>query len=441
MRVMQKFKGKVRLTVAAFCFAALVTLLLFALNKYVSVEKMRNSLQYRTDLYGQQIRETLQLQMQKANIAAGMAQVSPQDSSWFSEAGLWLNGDLGHGVVCLNLIHGQDVYSYPAPLAKGVQDDVYFQNEFQRTYRAALKRRELVQSAPFRLSDGSQMMLGMVPVMLYNRRNNDFDIWGVSCVTIRLPEVFKEIPFAKLTADGYVYILRDKDGEIVDKTGDELSSPVVTEIDVTGGSWQLAVAPANGWVQWHLWLLEYLESLGPAIFFALVVYGYMALKEQRTFFRHLAYTDYLTKLYNRSFLYRRLDRLCQDEDEHFLLCYLDLNGFKKINDTYGHAMGDLLICRTGERILACLHDLDEVYRMGGDEFVILLRHGGLQEWQNRLEKIESMTAEPVEVNQDVFVRASASIGMALYPQNSRDPDELLKQAERRMAEAKRRYDM
>jgi len=95
--------------------------------------------------------------------------------------------------------------------------------------------------------------------------------------------------------------------------------------------------------------------------------------------------------------------------------YIDLNDFKPINDTHGHAIGDAVLCQVADRMKKCVRDSDTVSRIGGDEFSILLSNIENQEGCKILvEKIKRSIAEPI-IEGGVTVKITASIGIAAFP--------------------------
>jgi diguanylate cyclase (GGDEF)-like protein len=154
---------------------------------------------------------------------------------------------------------------------------------------------------------------------------------------------------------------------------------------------------------------------------------------------HQAHYDTLTGLPNR-LLFR--DRMSQelasaaDGRQRGALLYVDLDHFKKINDTVGHSAGDQLLQIVAQRLRACVKDVDTVARLGGDEFTIILRSVGTAESVQRVASrvIESLQ-EAVNIGgRDHFVRAS--IGITLFPDDANALDELMRNADLAMYRAK-----
>lgn len=157
---------------------------------------------------------------------------------------------------------------------------------------------------------------------------------------------------------------------------------------------------------------------------------------------HEALHDPLTGLPNRRMLTMRLydayARACRNHMPLAVL-FIDLDGFKPINDTYGHAAGDEVLKAVAVRLLAVVRQTDTVARLGGDEFVVVLQETGSRssviEVTNRI--LESV-AEPVEVGStSVVVRASIGIAHAVEPSNEESAEDLLDAADLAMYEAKR----
>ncbi|HWJ94595.1 MAG TPA: EAL domain-containing protein, partial [Telluria sp.] len=154
---------------------------------------------------------------------------------------------------------------------------------------------------------------------------------------------------------------------------------------------------------------------------------------------HQANYDELTGLPNRHMFLDRLRHAMRKADREggFLaLLFLDLDRFKEVNDQLGHAMGDLLLAETAQRIAACVRASDTIARLGGDEFTVIL--GGLDR-VNHVERIAGSVvaalARPFDLNGDK-AEVSASVGIALYPADARHVEDLLARADQAMYAAK-----
>jgi diguanylate cyclase (GGDEF)-like protein len=124
-------------------------------------------------------------------------------------------------------------------------------------------------------------------------------------------------------------------------------------------------------------------------------------------------------------------------EEKLALMFLDLDKFKPVNDTYGHAVGDALLVAVANRIKSLLRESDTVGRVGGDEFVILLHPVvSVDDVTLVAEKIRHALAQTFDLL-DQRISISASIGVALYPQHGRDEINLARAADRAMYKAKR----
>ncbi|MFW6193309.1 MAG: putative bifunctional diguanylate cyclase/phosphodiesterase [Gemmatimonadota bacterium] len=154
---------------------------------------------------------------------------------------------------------------------------------------------------------------------------------------------------------------------------------------------------------------------------------------------HLAYHDGLTGLPNRSFLSRLLERSisrARRYDRRLAVLFLDLDRFKKINDTLGHEAGDHLLREVADRLESTLRDSDTVARMGGDEFVVLVPE--LEDEAQAAEvagKMLDVLREPLDLLGQKF-HVTGSIGISLYPADGEDEQTLMKNADIAMYEAK-----
>ncbi|MGG7603284.1 bifunctional diguanylate cyclase/phosphodiesterase [Massilia sp. BKSP1R2A-1] len=162
------------------------------------------------------------------------------------------------------------------------------------------------------------------------------------------------------------------------------------------------------------------------------------LAEQRI--RHLAHHDDLTGLPNRSLLRDRLGQAIRDAERKggsVGLAFIDLDGFKLVNDGLGHNAGDELLKVVGARMGRCLRRNDTLARFGGDEFVILLPDLSSDPLALTplLEKVRQAVTEPVEV-EGQEVQVSCSMGVVLYPRDGQDANTLMMNADAAMYRAK-----
>lgn len=153
----------------------------------------------------------------------------------------------------------------------------------------------------------------------------------------------------------------------------------------------------------------------------------------------LAYHDQLTDLPNRHLFNDRLSvemKHALRRDEKIALLFIDLNGFKGVNDRYGHKFGDLLLGRVAVRMKQTIRDSDTVARLGGDEFTLLLTDVRSQAMCKALvDKIIEAICKPYLI-QDVLVEVGASIGVACFPDDATTEQELLSLADKAMYRSK-----
>ena len=155
---------------------------------------------------------------------------------------------------------------------------------------------------------------------------------------------------------------------------------------------------------------------------------------------HQANHDPLTGLPNRKQFHERLSQAieCANMNEQMVgLLFLDLNGFKAVNDTLGHNIGDLLLKLVAQRLQGCLRGSDTVSRLGGDEFTVILPGIPGQLGASRVaEKIRNTINQPFKL-EDHIVPVGTSIGISIYPLDGRDIDQLIHHADAAMYEDKK----
>jgi len=173
-------------------------------------------------------------------------------------------------------------------------------------------------------------------------------------------------------------------------------------------------------------------------------------KEESQRYKTVAYYDFLTGLPNRTFLHDYLQRifdLAYRTQKPFALLFADLDGFKEINDTYGHDAGDTVLCYFAERFKTNLRSGDFHARYAGDEFVAILPEiAAIADAGPICERIIKIAADPYPLQPDITCTIGVSIGVAFYPGRVAAtrppiiscPQDLIKYADSAMYEAKRR---
>ncbi len=159
--------------------------------------------------------------------------------------------------------------------------------------------------------------------------------------------------------------------------------------------------------------------------------------EQQLYFE--AHHDALTKLPNRAMFSDRLGQaICQlkrHPNQQFSVLFIDLDRFKVINDTLGHHAGDLFLIEIADRLRACVRDNDVLARLGGDEFVILLDSLGSDDTEEVASRIVSSIEKPYKLEGNTLY-SNASIGIALCNTQYKSADEILRDADTAMYQAK-----
>ena len=167
---------------------------------------------------------------------------------------------------------------------------------------------------------------------------------------------------------------------------------------------------------------------------------YEASRNHAKTLESLALKDPLTGLVNRRLLAERISMAvvqARRNSSTMAVLYLDLDGFKEINDTLGHGAGDALLKMVAARLVATVREADTVARLGGDEFIIVLSHpNGMEGAAKLASKVIQAVSQPYRVEgQTVSITTSAGVG--LYPVHGEDAETLMKSADVALYEAKR----
>ena len=209
------------------------------------------------------------------------------------------------------------------------------------------------------------------------------------------------------------------------------ASAVRFEAAMPGGVWEYAVRPKDASMEALIWGLRGIGVLLAGLAAAAV---YTVLRQRSELARH-AGLDILTGLPNRRLFNDRLTQAIRRQSRRgnfkVAVLFLDLNGFKAINDRYGHKFGDAVLGKVGARIREELRIEDTVARWAGDEFTVIIDEADPAGVAQLIRRLRQGIARPFRIG-DIKLRVEASIGVAFYPDEATTPSALLELADRRM---------
>jgi len=214
---------------------------------------------------------------------------------------------------------------------------------------------------------------------------------------------------------------------------------VLSDLDDEAVALRSLQAGARGFlVRGELSTRSLVAALGGALESHRVV---LQLNSARERARHLATHDQLTGLANRALFHDRLGQAiaaAKRSRQRIAVLFVDLDGFKGINDTLGHAVGDGLLRGIARRIASCLRETDTAARLGGDEFAVLLTNLANEiDAATVARKLLAVLSEPIQFRrQSISIRCS--IGISTFPRDAQGPEEILKRADTAMYHAKER---
>ncbi len=183
------------------------------------------------------------------------------------------------------------------------------------------------------------------------------------------------------------------------------------------------------------------DATGEISHFCAVISDVSEAKEAERRLEFIAYHDELTQLPNRVRLAERMRPAmasCRDAQQLLSVCHLDLDGFKEVNERWGHAVGDQLLIEVAKRLQACVRTHDTVARLGGDEFVVVFTGLNDEDDARRaIDRLKQQASQPYTVR-TLRSELTLSIGVTIYPLDPSDePDALIRHADQAMFEAKR----
>lgn len=194
----------------------------------------------------------------------------------------------------------------------------------------------------------------------------------------------------------------------------------------------------SGKIVWVLLSVSIVREGNKPLFLISQIQDITDRKNSERILKQMAHYDFLTQLPNRRLFEERLNHAIESANFNkglVAVLYLDLDGFKQINDTFGHDLGDLLLKEVASRLTGCIGNKDTVARLAGDEFTILLPETTIDNAKHVAERIIDILSNKVSV-QNVVISITPSIGIAFCDDFNMDVRNLLKYADEAMYQAK-----
>jgi diguanylate cyclase (GGDEF)-like protein len=306
----------------------------------------------------------------------------------------------------------------------------------------AMRTRSTVIDGPIELVQGGRALMLRVPVFPPKFPGEALDArsyWGVATLVVDEEALITASGLA-IQVDGYRIAMVSRmepglqptllfgDAELL--ALESVSLPLVL---AGARQWEILAFPVGGWAlhSEEVWLSRIFGGLISVIFAAMAFMLVYEVYKVRT----MALYDPLTGLANRRLLEDRMNQLAALSDRNgdgFEIYYIDLDAFKPINDTYGHAVGDQVLIEIGHRLKTQTRQTDTVARVGGDEFVVMTSGTMNEDSRNQfLMRMRKQVNKEIEYP-GVRIAISASVGFASYPAEATDIEKLMRIADTRM---------
>ncbi|MHA6195199.1 putative bifunctional diguanylate cyclase/phosphodiesterase [Pseudomonas wadenswilerensis] len=317
--------------------------------------------------------------------------------------------------------------------------------------RRARDSHEAVLAGPVQLYQGGDALIYRRPVFLKGHKGVRL-YWGNVSVVADIASLLRAAGVAEDST--FRLALRGADGEgaagamIWGEAALFEDSAVTLNVDVPGGTWQLAAMPRGGWSSMSLFGSPlFLFALGTTGLFSIFVAQLnrsnrlinqrnAELKHSQAQLERLAHYDAITGLPNRVLFLRRLEQALQAPRAQMAVLLLDIDGFKQVNDSLGHALGDLLLEQAAQRLGAGIGLDDTVCRLGGDEFAFILTRADNLDYVTRVvDGLLRALQRPFDLKGNAAL-VSGSIGIALCPDHGDTSESLMRHADTAMYAAK-----
>lgn len=299
----------------------------------------------------------------------------------------------------------------------------------------ARDQKQLVLGGPFNLIQGGQALVGRLPVYIKGK------FWGIVSVTLNYPQVLAEAELDQLKTQGCAFEIwrispDTKERQMIANSNYDYNAraPYVEKpLNILNASWFFRISPIRNWYEYtETWIFILFGCFVSFLVASLGTHN-LELSKMRCNLEHLSYLDPLTGILNRRGILEKLEQLIKDHPKPFLLCYVDLNDFKQINDQYGHNVGDRVLNGFAQIVKRNLKQNHFFGRIGGDEFLILFKNeSDIKKMERFLFTVAQECQDAVQNKEGKKISILFSTGTASYPQEAVTMDELICVADNKM---------
>lgn len=300
---------------------------------------------------------------------------------------------------------------------------------------------QLVLGGPFDLIQGGQAMVGRLPVYL-GEKKEEKQFWGLVSVTLNYPQALEGAELEQLKNQGFAYEIwrispDTNEKQIIASSNysyNKNAQYIELPISIFNAEWYFRLSPIKSWYQYpETWIFSIIGFLISLLIAFLVLHNH-DLKQMKLELEELTSCDPLTGALNRRGIFHQLDEMILKK-EPFILCYLDLNRFKYINDTFGHNTGDKILQEFASLVKQHITAKHLLARIGGDEFILVFKNTNQTEEVTKfLDQIHS-DLKQMKINHH-HIPITFSAGKAVYPENGDTIDDLIGFADQVMYENK-----
>lgn len=338
-------------------------------------------------------------------------------------------------------------YSYPlAGNELSIGHNLLQDPERRESAEKSIREQAYIVTGPTRLLQGGSAIVARYPVYNNYAKTTIPNFVGFAIIVVDLAQLYEAANINALEPNYYIAI-RGKDDKSSedsmirgDKSIFDDSNSVTSDVTLPYGNWQIAIMPRYPNTYKHD--IRFATIILTLLFSLLVLYLNWRADYAHLQMRKMALYDSLTNLPNRRYIFQHLSTLIERPNtKNEIAClFLDLDGFKEINDSYGHDAGDKVLVEFSNRLKLCVGKDDIVSRNSGDEFIIVLQ--SIHDKSDAIkiaENILKVVRKPIKIDEhDLEISISVSIGIAITNHvNQCSAQDLIIYADRAMYEAKR----